>query len=88
MRKFTRDRAIITRWAADRGALPGRVRGASGILRLVYGPAALNWELISWDEFFSDFEAAGLVFMYESNPGSRICKLIRATLAGEDDESS
>jgi hypothetical protein len=88
MRKFTRDRAIITQWAADRGALPGRVRGASGVLRLVYGPVAPNWELISWEEFFSDFEVAGLVFMYESTPGSRICKLIRANLAEADCESS
>jgi hypothetical protein len=87
MRKFTRDRDTITQWAADRGALPGRVRGAPGVLRLVYGPPARNWELISWEDFFSDFESGGLVFMYESTPGSRICKLIRADLADADGES-
>jgi hypothetical protein len=81
MRQFTKARDTITAWAAERGARPGRVRGAPGVLRMVYGPVAPNWELITWDEFFEEFEAAGLVFMYESTPGSRICKLIRATIA-------
>src|SRR5581483_1349257 len=80
-RQFTKDHAVITAWAVERGATPARVRGAPGVLRLAFGPLPPNWQAISWEEFFAAFDAAGLVFMYESSPGSRICKLIHAELA-------
>jgi len=82
VRAFTRDHQVIAAWAAERGASPARVRGAR-VLRLAFGPLPRNWEPIAWDEFFATFDADGLVFMYEEAAGSRICKLVRATLAEE-----
>jgi hypothetical protein len=88
MRRFSKDHATIVAWAEERGARPARVRGASAVLRLTFGPPAPNWELIDWEAFFEAFDAGELVFMYESNPGSRICKMIRANLAEEASEGN
>ncbi len=81
MRKFTKEHAVIAAWAGERAATPARVRGAPGVLRLSFGAVAPNWEAIGWDQFFAEFDAGSLVFMYESTPGSRICKMVRAELA-------
>jgi hypothetical protein len=76
VRKYTRDRAVIRRWAEERGAIPARVRGA-GIPRFAFGELPPNWEARSWDEFLDDLAAADLVFFYEESAGSRICKFVK-----------
>jgi hypothetical protein len=81
MRQFTKDHAAIQHWAQERGGSPAHVRGAPDVLRLAFGSLPPNWSPLSWDQFFARFDAGRLVFMYESSPGSRICKLIRAELA-------
>ena len=87
MRKFTKDHAAIAGWAAERQARPARVRGAPGVLRLVFEALPPNWEAISWEQFFAEFDTQELVFMYEATPGSRICKMVRAVLAEPEDGS-
>ena len=82
MRKYTRDHSLVRTWADQRGGAPARVRGAS-VLRIAFGPLPPNWEPLSWDEFFAEFGSSDLAFLYEENPGSRICKLVKGhTVAG------
>ena len=80
MRSYTKDHARIRAWAEERGAQPAHVKGASQVLRLAFGSLPPNWVAISWEAFFAVFDAEELVFLYEPSPGSRICKLIHATL--------
>lgn len=83
MRAYTKDHTTVRDWAVQRGGQPARVRGASGVLRIAFDEMPRNWEAISWEQYFAEFDAGELVFMYESNPSSRICKTIRAVLTEE-----
>lgn len=83
MRKYTSDHDLIRAWAEERGGTPARVRGvglrndATTVLRLAFGPLPPTWEPLDWDAFFDAFDEAGLAFLYEEAPGSRICKLVK-----------
>ncbi len=60
------DHDEIRRWAERRGALPACVRGSGGMydkgtIQLAYcGNPNEDLEPISWDEFFSKFDAKAL----------------------------
>jgi hypothetical protein len=87
--KITTDHDEIRQWVEERGGHPARVTGTAragesggGLLRIDYpgysGEDRL--EEITWDEFFDQFENAGLAFLYqdtvESGETSRFSKLI------------
>ena len=78
----TRDRALIQRWAAQRNAEPAtgeqtpsgpatvQVSDEGAGIRFNF-PAAGRFRPISWEEWFENFEAHSLVFVYERNrPGA------------------
>jgi hypothetical protein len=89
MRKYTRDHDLIRAWAEERGGSPARVRvaglrrDAATVLRIAFGPLPPTWEPIDWPTFFVAFDENDLAFLYEENPGSRICKLVKGQMVGE-----
>jgi hypothetical protein len=78
VRQYTADHAQIQRWVEERGGRPARVRGAD-VPRFAFGELPPNWELVSWPELFELLTLGRLAFMYEDTPGSRICKLVKAS---------
>ncbi|MFQ6331822.1 hypothetical protein ACLMAL_37685 [Nocardia sp. CWNU-33] len=68
---ITTDHEVIRRWAERRGARPATMPGSAynghlGVLRLDfpgYGGAVL--QPVDWDEWFADFDARGLSFLYQ-----------------------
>jgi hypothetical protein len=88
MAKSSTDHDEIRRWAERHGGRPATVKRTHhddriGIIRIMFpdAPRTKHEELdeISWDDFFRQFEAAGLVLLYEED--SNFNKLVRrATL--------
>jgi hypothetical protein len=86
----TTDHEKIREWAESRDGRPARVKGTGGrskpaILRIDFpgfsGEDTL--EPISWEEFFEQFDRAGLAFLYQDEPNSRFFKLVkRETVSG------
>lgn len=85
--KTTKDHEFIRKWVEDRDGKPARVKTDSkgnsvGILRINF-PLNPNPRLeeISWDEFFKEFDAKKLVFLYQDTTSdgelSRFHKFIR-----------
>ena len=86
--KTTTNHDEIRKWVEERGGRPARVKGterggqSGGLLRIDYpgfsGEDTL--EEITWEQFFDQFEKAGLAFLYqdklESGETSRFSKLI------------
>jgi hypothetical protein len=69
----TRDHDVIKRWAEERGAKPATVPGTEhegrpGVLRMDFpGYGGENLQHISWDEWFSSFDARNLRFKYQEH---------------------
>ncbi|MGE3270207.1 MAG: hypothetical protein AB7P40_15755 [Chloroflexota bacterium] len=78
MRQYTADRAIIQQWVEERGGQPARVRGTA-VPRFAFEALPPNWEPVGWPEFFELLERGRLGLMYEDTPGSRVCKLVKAS---------
>ena len=78
MRQYTGDHATIQQWVEERGGQPARVRGTD-VPRFAFGELPPNWEAVSWPELFTLLERGRLALMYEDAPGSRICKLVKAS---------
>jgi len=87
--KITTDHNEIRKWVEERGGHPAKVKGTEragesggGVLRIDYpgygGEDSL--EEITWEQFFEQFDEAGLAFLYqdklESGETSRFSKLI------------
>jgi hypothetical protein len=87
--KVTTDHDEIRNWVEQRGGHPAKVKrsgrageSGGGLLRIDYpgysGEDTL--EQITWEQFFEQFENAGLAFLYqdelESGKTSRFSKLI------------
>ena len=79
----TTDHNVIQRWVEERGGFPAAVKQTHkqndpGILRIDFpgysGEDSL--EQISWDEWFTGFEANKLAFLCDEDPNSRFSKLI------------
>ena len=78
----TRDRALITRWARQRGAEPATgeaTESGPGVIDVQDGGAGIRFNFpgvsryrpISWDEWFGNFERHDLLFVYERDaPGA------------------
>lgn len=78
MRQYTADHAVIQAWVSERGGQPARVRGTA-VPRLAFGEVPPNWEPVSWPELFDLLTQGRLGLMYEDTPGSRVCKLVKAS---------
>ena len=68
--KTTRDHDTIRKWAEQRGGKPSAVaetgrRGDPGILRLDFEDPDPKLDVITWGEFFENFDDAGLSFLYQ-----------------------
>jgi hypothetical protein len=82
--KQTTDHEEIKRWVESHGGHPAtvkRTRGKRdvGLIRIDFpgfsGEDSL--EPISWDEWFSKFDAQGLAFLYQSGKNTNFNKLVR-----------
>ena len=82
MRRYTRDPALIRAWIDERGGTPARVRGTD-VPRIAFGPLPPNWEPLAWPDLLAYFEDGRLAFMYEENPGSRVCKIVKGHTVGD-----
>jgi hypothetical protein len=88
MAKSSTDHDEIRRWAERHGGRPATVKRTHhadtiGIIRIMFpdAPRTKHEELdeITWDDFFRQFDEAGLVLLYEED--SNFNKLVRrATL--------
>ena len=87
--KTTTDHNEIRKWVEDRGGHPAKVKGTErtgesgvGVLRIDYPgyEGSDTLEEITWEQFFDQFDKAGLAFLYqdklESGKTSRFSKLI------------
>jgi hypothetical protein len=92
--QVTTDHETIQHWAENRGGHPATVKRTErgdepGILRLDFDPPEDALEEISWDDFFSKFDEAGLAFLYQdktaSGKTSRFHKFIDRANASEED---
>lgn len=70
--RTTTDHDEIRRWVEDHDGRPAQVRGTSGggepgVLRIDFpgGAGAEDLETVSWDEWFSKFDDAGLALLYQ-----------------------
>ena len=97
--RTTIDHSEIKNWVEERGGHPARVKGtdttnSAGLLRIDYpgfsGEDTL--EQITWEEFFTAFEANNLAFLYqdETKDGkeSRFSKLIDRDSVTEKSKSA
>jgi hypothetical protein len=84
MANNTSDHDKIQRWAEKHGGKPAAVKrthrdDSVGIIRIMFPKASQSkheeLEEISWDEFFEQFDEAGLVLLYEED--SNFNKLVR-----------
>ncbi len=84
----TTDHDTIRRWVEERGGCPARVKGTGsdgdpGLLRIDYSgfSGEESLEPISWDDFFTSFDANELAFVYqdETKEGeeSRLSKVVQ-----------
>jgi hypothetical protein len=78
VRQYTGDHAVIQQWVEERGGLPARVRGTD-VPRFAFGELPPNWEAVSRPDLFTLLERGRLGFMYEDTPGSKVCKLMKAS---------
>jgi len=66
----TRSHDVIRDWAEERGGVPATVEGTRhggrpGVLRFDFGGDDERLERISWDDWFSSFDARRLNFIYQ-----------------------
>jgi len=82
--KQTTEHEEIKRWVESHGGHPATVKrtrskGDVGLIRIDFpgfsGEGSL--EPISWDEWFSKFDAQGLAFLYQSGKNTNFNKLVR-----------
>jgi hypothetical protein len=85
--KTTQDHDTIRQWAEARGGKPSAVADTTspsdpGILRLDFDPKDKALDILTWGEFFEQFDEAALSFLYqdETDEGkkSRFHKFILA----------
>ncbi len=68
----THDHHVIQEWVEERKGVPARVKGTGkdeddGVLRIHFPEFSNNSNLeeMEWDDFFADFEANKLDFLYQ-----------------------
>lgn len=68
----TTDHQTIMEWAKERNGFPARVRGtgeddpaSGGVLRIDFQGGDESLERITWEDFFSVFDARNLEFLYQ-----------------------
>ncbi|MGQ9370065.1 hypothetical protein [Azospirillum sp. ST 5-10] len=77
MAKATTDHQEIRRWVEAHGGKPAVVKGTGddgpglGVLRITFPDAPKNesasMDIISWDDFFEQFESSKLALLYEDD---------------------
>lgn len=79
----TTDHQKIKSWAEARGGVPTVVKGTEsgkgeGVLRIHFPKASSdqNFDKISWDEFFKQFEKNKLSFLYQEEKDSTFHKFV------------
>ncbi len=68
----TQDHDTIKKWSEKRGGVPAKIRGTGkstddGVLRIHFPDHSKSeeFEEISWEDFFEDFDKNGLSFLYQ-----------------------
>jgi len=76
VRRYTRDPDLIRAWIEQRSGTPARVRGTD-VPRVAFEALPPNWEPLDWTDFLVYFQDGRQAFMYEENPGSQMCKIVK-----------
>lgn len=95
--RVTTEHEQILRWADDHGAVPVRMKRAAreqddpGALRFQFPEIGLDAvETLTWDQFFDEFEALELAFVYqedlETGRTTTWNKLVRRDVAASYEE--
>jgi len=68
----THDHKIIQNWVKERKGVPSKIKGThkneeEGVLRIHFPEHSNsdNFEEVSWEEFFAEFDAKKLDFLYQ-----------------------
>lgn len=68
----TSDHKVIRKWAEERKGVPSKIKGTGedkeeGVLRIHFPKHSdsKNFEEISWDDFFKEFDESKLDFLYQ-----------------------
>src|SRR5947209_13797412 len=93
--RTTTNHRVIRKWVEERGGSPATVKGTrrkgdpAGLLRIDFPgySGAQSLQEISWDDFFTKFDAGRLVFLYQNQKAdgqpSRFCKFVSMETAEE-----
>lgn len=66
--KITRNHDVIRRWAEERGGKPSAAADTMSprdALKLDFDPKDRGPDVLTWGEFFEEFDEAELTFLYE-----------------------
>lgn len=74
----TKDHELIKEWVESRNGIPAKIKGTGknqdeGILRIHFPDNSENdeqFEEISWDDFFENFDKNKLIFLYQDEKDS------------------
>lgn len=68
----TRDHSVIKKWTEERNGIPSKIKGTGkenddGVLRIHFPDHSDsdNFEEISWEDFFAEFDRSKLDFLYQ-----------------------
>lgn len=68
----THDHKVIKKWTEERNGIPAKIKGtgkekSDGVLRIHFPDhsGSDNFEEISWDDFFLEFDESKLDFLYQ-----------------------
>ena len=68
----TNDHQVIKKWTEERKGIPAKIKGTGkekddGVLRIHFPDHSDsdNFEKMSWEDFFSEFDSSKLDFLYQ-----------------------
>jgi hypothetical protein len=85
--KTTRNHDTIRRWAEERGGKPSAMADIISpfdpdFLRLEFDPKDRKLDVLTWGEFFEDFDDAELTFLYQETEGGKKSRFYKFVHSG------
>lgn len=77
----TADHTTIQKWTEERQGQPAVLNASTndnviGVLRIKFPNNTADLKVISWNEFFSEFDASGMMFLCSDEPGDQVYKFV------------
>jgi hypothetical protein len=77
----TSDHKFIQLWAEQRNGRPAVINettndNVTGVLRIKFPDDTSNLKVITWEEFFKEFDENGMMFLFSDSPEDRYNKFI------------